>query len=256
MLLNYIRIQLLRFFKGKTWIVVLLTALFAVGIGLLAGIYSYNYVNPEINSLFEDIERNKQFMIQSIVSYFAISFIFPYTCGIITIVYICNYYSYRTHINLEIKIRNRILFAISEAVILFIMELMQIGVVLLAELIVSFFVKISVKDLFDMITPGVIYNIILYFISLYAIIMYAYLTAKFFRRKPKAIIFYSVTIYFIYIIQLTLIDKLPMSKYFLGFNYIPGDDAPIYIITILIRIFIIFGAAIMLFQRRYEEKHI
>ena len=135
MFLNYLRIQFLRFFKGRAWKLALLVAVIFNIFVLLIGSFSYMMTAQKIEEMAVDVISPAEDTLFVIPLVFNSIYLVPFGVGIMTINYVTNYYTYRTHINLEIKLRNRILFAISEEVILIIMMLMMLGVGVVTTLI-------------------------------------------------------------------------------------------------------------------------
>lgn len=261
MLLNYLRIQLLRFFKGRSWIVAILLAVVLTAISI--GISSVVYHMLVTEGKFDDFPRvgnqgacDDEFIVPIVSANFCGLFLFPVACTLMTIVYVCNYYNYRTHINLEVKLRNRILFAISEALILLIMLGIFVGILGIAELIVCVVMHIPFKEILSLFKIPILYTTLLFPVSIYTAMMYGYFLAKLFRRKGRAIVVFTISYYFLFIISEAVVDMLPVSKFFIGFAFMVGESSFLYIFSLLIRISIIFAASVLLFHRRYEERHI
>lgn len=256
MLLNYIKIQFLRFFKGRMWILTLAVSIafniFACFITTqMVPILENKYLGSEG---FETLQEIREFAI-FLPIYLDVGYLLQVAPGIFTIIYVANYYRYRTHINLEIRLRNRILFAISEEIILLVMLCMMYAVSLVTLFITMAIGGVKLDQIQEALrNPEAIYVIALIFGLGMANLNTAYLLAKFFRSKIIPIIIQSVSgILMAGVISGigTAMSTVVSSE---GVAVTRIDGMKFMIILIFIHALVTFILGVLLFQRRYEER--
>lgn len=250
MLINYIRIQFLRFFKGRSFIALVIAMIIAEGIMFGIALITGKFVN---DGIIDTITLEEfRFYLQRILLYGSTLICIPLVGGLLTIVYTCNYYQYRTHINLEIKLRNRFMYALSEVIMIMVMVLIELSIFGIFFGISFLVVPCSYEEFIDQFGGSFVKEILYLPLGLLTSQIFAYFLAKLFRRKALAITFYAVAIYLSFIFM-----SFPAYQMIAGLAYNPDvTSIDLYAVALLIRCIIIFIASVFLFQRRYEERHI
>ena len=247
MFINYIRIQFLRYFKGRFFVwqalissaLLLFTFLFSIG---LIHLLKNGYVS------LPDVDRNTTDF--SYLPYVAITgsglVASPIVLGVVVIFYVADYYKYRIHINLEVKLQNRISYAFSEMVIILIMCLVNLIILFLFIGFASLFYKmpIDVQEFRDLVNP---ISVALQFATLVNDSLMAYFLAKLFRRKLFPMVIYLVLCNFSTVVLNTLVTFMV---------YAPEEEFKMMAISLVVRSIIFFVGGALLFHRRYEERHV
>ena len=132
MFINYIRIQLLRYFKGRFFF---WQALISVALLLFTFLFSIGLIYLLKNGYVSLPEGDEPPSDYSYLPYVAITgwglSANPIILGIMVIFYVADYYKYRIHINLEVKLQNRVAYALSEVIIILIMCLVNLIILFL-----------------------------------------------------------------------------------------------------------------------------
>lgn len=249
MLTNYIRIQFLRYFKGRTFTIQMLLTLFFELIMIMFGYFMHYLL---INNRFELVIASQDvsaFFIPKLVFMGCTVVFLPILVGVITICYVSNYYQYRTHINLEIKLQNRVSFAFSEIIFLAVMCIVEFLAALLIGMIAFAIEPNSIVEGINEFSMDVLYKLLIIPISMFNNAVYAYFLTKLFRRKLFPMIIY---LFSYWISTQTL--RVPLIRALIGLVYIPDDGDTFYVLAIIIRISLMIVGGILLFHRRYEER--
>ena len=240
MLLNYIRIQFVRFFNSINY------ALFLVLFTVLGSVLSYlamvgfDYLNLiyERTSVDYGLHRTFYFMF---VMYFQ-----PLICGLISVVFFANYYVTRSHINLEIKKGGIFLYTLSEAIFIFVPVLFFTVLFLIAFEAVPEELPWSVQ-LDALKKYGA--DIALLFFSTYANCIYALMIAKLLRKRWLAILVYFAT----YFISLAFVG-FEYVRYFFGLVYVIPENTPMAIVGMFTKTIAFFAMSVVFGKIKYEER--
>lgn len=274
MFINYIKIQLIRYFKGSSEIPILLAALICVIFALTCGSLGY-YGLFQSNAMIEDGKTIGQivttnlsvgFLTEFIIVSFGAYIASPYLIGIFTCIYICSFYRHRSYVNLDISMRNRTLYCISELIICIICGLI---------LYLALFVAVILCSIIDPISDGPNYlDMSVAFIPGFAIIIdkavAAMFCAKLCRRSFSSIMVFVISdiVFNIASGLVAEFTKIEFVKYLLASPLQlmeasvliadeGGTDANDFIITAVmmgVRCILLFVASVLLFKRKYEEK--
>lgn len=236
---------------------------------LLIGVILYA-ARVQISELAkEDMPVNFYTLAQLLI--YGLSFIYiPIISGIVGIGYICAYYTYRGYYNLEIGMRNRVLYVLSEFVVLFILG--------------SFLYAISTVTLiclepFAIVGQSLLKNGYKFIANTYAVQLIlclndsanALLFAHLFRKKGKSFMFYLGFWIASLFLSYYLVDLLPTRFDFLTYILFPSvinwfaNDVPYFVgeisitkiviyIGVILKILATFALAVILFNRKVEEK--
>ncbi|MCR5804548.1 MAG: hypothetical protein K6G47_09830 [Clostridia bacterium] len=270
MFINYLRLNLIRFFKGRSAKVAIVASVgLMIVLTLLIGLILYA-ARAQISLMAEqDLPVNFYTFAQLLI--YGLSFVYvPIISGLVGCGYISAYYAYRGYYNLEIGMRNRVLFVLSELVVLFLMSAILYG---MSSMLLILMEPLALNGQ-SLLEDG--YKFVAYTYGVQLILglndsANALLFAHLFRRKGKSFIFYLIFWIASLFLSHYLVEWLPTSFDFLTYilfpsviNWFAGDvpliaeeismtNTIIYIGTVL-KIMATFALAVMLFNRKVEEK--
>lgn len=217
----------------------------------------------------EDMMVNFYTLAQLLV--YGLSFIYvPIISGVVGIGFICAYYTYRGYYNLEIGMRNRVLYVLSELVVLFILGAFLYAISTVMLICLEPFAIVGQSLLRD----G--YKFIAYTYGVQLILCLndsanALLFSHLFRKKGKSFMFYLGFWVASLILSHYLVKLLPTRFDFLTYILFPSvinwfkGDVPLFVgetsitkiviyIGVTLKILATFALAVMLFNRKVEEK--
>lgn len=204
---------------------------------------------------------------------YGLSFIYaPIITGLVGCGFICSYYAYRGYYNLEIGMRNRVLYVLSELVVLFILG----AIIYALSSATVFLMNPLAKSGESLIQDG--YKFIVYTFGVQLVLglsdaSNALLFAHLFRKKGKSFVVYLAFWAFSLIFSYHLINWLPKRYEFLSYILFPSfftwftNDTPFFAggfsitkivicVGVVIKIMVTFALSVLLFNRKVEEKRV
>ncbi|MBO7426706.1 MAG: hypothetical protein J6U23_13625 [Clostridiales bacterium] len=202
---------------------------------------------------------------------YGLSFVYvPIISGLVGCGYISAYYTYRGYYNLEIGMRNRVLFVLSELVVLFLMSAILYG---MSSMLLILMEPIALNGQ-SLLRDGYKFVVDTYGVQLILGLndsANALLFAHLFRKKGKSFMFYLGLWIVSLFLSHYLVVWLPTSFDFLTYILFPsvvnwfGNDVPliaekismthiIIYIGITLKIMATFALSVLLFSRKVEEK--
>ena len=261
MFLNYLQLNFIRFFKGRSAIITALFELVIVALTMLPLIAVYLLdTNVEVS---DDVNPTE-------VYYFAtqVIILLPVVIGLVGTSFICTYYTYRSYYNLEVGMRNRILFCLSELFTLYAM----CGIILVVFYFCLGIIEIiTYKSGQSMFFGGPIYTVSMA-ISVFCLMadqaMNAFFIAKLIRRRGLSFLLFMIVVIFTFIISALIPNKYELVRCAILPTFVTwfSHDTPmfmqedkLYIICgvcgFVLKNVALFAMSVMAFNRKQEERH-
>ena len=272
MFINYLRLNLIRFFKGRSAkISILISAAFVVMIYAYVAVLLFA-ARDSINLMVDGRDYIGDASICQVVLMGASFFYVPIATGLVGCGFICSYYTYRSYYNLEIGMRNRTLFCISEFFVLIILCFILITITTLGTLILDPFIP----EGYSMVGDNRLWFLVTFGMQMLIGLndgSNALLSAKLFRRKGRSAVFYIFYWASSLIISAILTNILPTKYQIFNLILFPTfinwftNDTPIFlqnvasnkyiiVVGLVIKIIVQMALSVMLFNRKIEEKKV
>ena len=263
MFLNYLQIQFIRFFKGRNFLITMFISFIIVFLMSFMVISFVGIINiagtteTVARSTFAKMAEEGMLAQRSTIGISVT--ILPTVAGILTCLYISNYYSNRIYVNLEISMRNSILYCLSEVVILLIMALVMYGSFIAAVGVVGITgldgANILTNDSDTAIALGVSGLVA----SMSASIM-AFFCSKLCQSKFKSIILFialeSIGTVLYSLVALTKISIIKYAAFLLSdyalLVFIDGNEVSTVLVCVIAasRILALFILSVIMFNKR------
>lgn len=268
MFINYMRISLIRIFKGKSAMVS-----FILTLGYVLAMYIY------LGLIFFAIGEDRASLINSnmgIVPFCQVMilglsfFSIPFITGMVGCGFVANYYTSRSHYNLEIGMRNRTLFCFSQFVSISIISIINLAIAVLGMAALEFFVPSE---------QSLLRSTNFYIVATYGVMaligihdsVSALLCGVLIRKKAKSILLYMGLWFANVIAGFICSEYLPKRYELIGYilfpsfvNWFSGDTPMLQrfsgirliliILGFILKIAVMFAVSVVLFNRKVEEK--
>lgn len=275
MFINYIKIQLIRYFKGSNEIPLAFAALVIILFALTSGAFAYyGVIKNNATILTGDnvgqvitADLSVGFMVQILIVIFGGYIGAPYIIGIFSCIYMCAFFRHRSYVNLDISMRNKTLYCLSEVIICIIAGFLLCLILALA---------VVIAGIIDPIPDGpAFYELCIGFGACFILIVEKVLAATFCSKLCRKS-FSSILVFIISDIVLNVgsglvaeFSKIAIFRYLLyssPFVYMessffigeetgnPDNEFYIAAAMMIIRCTLLFIASVFLFKRKYEEK--
>ena len=267
MFINYLRLNLIRFFKGRSARVTFFVSagvsmFFLLFIQLIFGAGRDRLLDRGVE--MDPVQLNQSFLL-------GMSFIdLPLIIGIVGCGFICTYYAYRSYYNLEIGMRSRTLFCLSELVVLFVLSTIATVAMILPILLMEVFSD-SPNTFFSQ-SPIFFFTTVMLLIFLgFNNSANALFASKLFRQRGKSMIFYILlsifSILFATMLPGSSMKSMSALEYIIFPNFITWfhGDMPMFlqedavritvaVSSLCIKVVFEFIMSVLLFSRKIEEK--
>lgn len=273
MFINYLRLNLIRFFKGRSARLAIL-----ISVAFILLIYAYIGIvllaaKDSINMMIDGREDIGPAAISQVVLMGTSFFYVPVATGVVGSGFICSYYTFKSYYNLEIGMRNKTLFCISEYSVLVILCLILTLITTFGMLAMEPFIPSGNSMMADgnefwfLVTFGMEMMIGLNDCS------NALLSAKLFRKTGKSILFFLFYWASTLVLSAVLTNVLPTKYQIFNLILFPtfinwfANDTPIFlqnvasnkyimVFGLVIKIIVQMALSVMLFNRKVEEKRV
>lgn len=267
MFINYLRLNFLRYFKGRgAWTTLIFEVLFSfatlIPILLMIGLEGADSFHITTG---ENTEVN---VVESYYFIMQIMFLFPIVIGLMGSRFVCSYYAYRSYNNLEIGMKHRGLFCLAELFTMYIMSLIILGIFYM----ICIFFDLILPDLGSSMLVGSPLYTISMIISMIAVLFNQtndiFFFSKLIRTRGLSFLVFIIFEMFTSAINLLIPDKYELVRVALCptfFTWFDGDTPLFFnekniLIAVAVTGYLVkniaqFIFSVMAFNRKQEERH-